>query len=156
MNRLPSSVVYREEETKDLWNGVFRHLHILDDVGSRNILRGRLDSRQWKSWPSIWQRWNISTEIKLPNLEQGRIQTILTWDTKMDTQLLVPATVPSQESLRIGNLRWRRFWGDGNFNRTWRHDLCNIAHARAHHIAVVFPSATWNWSVWCCGENVSI
>ena len=55
----------------------------------------------------------------------------------------------------LGNLRWRRFRGDGNFNRTWRHDLCNIAHALAHHIAVVLPSATWNWSVWLCGENVS-
>ena len=41
----------------------------------------------------------------------------------------------------VGNLRWRRFRGDGNFNRTERHDLCNIAHALAHHIAVVLPSA---------------
>ena len=57
---------------------------------------------------------------------------------------------------KIGDLRWRRFRRDGNFNRTWRHDLCNIAHALAHHIAVVLPSATWNWSVWRCGENVSI
>ena len=57
---------------------------------------------------------------------------------------------------KISNLRWRRFRRDGNFNRTWRHDLCNIAHALAHHIAVVLPSATWNWSVWRCGENVSI
>ena len=55
-----------------------------------------------------------------------------------------------------GNLDGDVFRGDGNFNRTWRHDLCNIAHALAHHIAVVLPSATWNWSVWCCGENVSI
>ena len=56
----------------------------------------------------------------------------------------------------VGNLRWRRFRGDGNFNRTGRHDLCNIAHALAHHIAVVLLSATGNWSVWRCGENVSI
>ena len=60
------------------------------------------------------------------------------------------------QSWKIRNLRWRRFRRDGNFNRTWRHDLCNIAHALAHHIAVVLPSATWNWSVWRCGENVSI
>ena len=57
---------------------------------------------------------------------------------------------------KIRNLRWRRFRRDDNFNRTWRHDLCNIAHALAHHITVVPPSATWNWSVWRCGENVSI
>ena len=41
----------------------------------------------------------------------------------------------------VGNLRWIRFRGDGNFNRTGRHDLCNIAHALAHHFAVVLPSA---------------
>ena len=38
-----------------------------------------------------------------------------------------------------GNLRWRRFRADGNFDRTWRHDLCNIAHALAHHVAVLAP-----------------
>ena len=38
-----------------------------------------------------------------------------------------------------GNLRWRHFLGDGNFNLTWRHDLCIIAHALAHHIAVLAP-----------------
>ena len=36
-----------------------------------------------------------------------------------------------------GNLRWRRFRGDGNFKRTWRHYLCNSTHALAHHIAVL-------------------
>ena len=41
----------------------------------------------------------------------------------------------------VGNLRWRRFRGDGNFNRTGRHEFCNIAHALTHHIAVVLPSA---------------
>ena len=38
-----------------------------------------------------------------------------------------------------GNLRWRHFLGDGNFNRTWRHDVCIIAHALAHPIAVLAP-----------------
>ena len=58
--------------------------------------------------------------------------------------------------LLLENLRWRRFRGDGNFNRPWRHDLCNIAHALAQHIAIVLASAMRNWSVWRCGENVSI
>ena len=39
--------------------------------------------------------------------------------------------------LNMETFSWRR-----NFNRKRRHDLCNIAHALAHHIAVVLPSAT--------------
>ena len=51
----------------------------------------------------------------------------------------------------IGNLRWRRFRGDGNFNRTWRHDLCNIAYALTHHIAVVLLPAKNDYA--CSGKN---
>ena len=50
----------------------------------------------------------------------------------------------------LGNLRSTRFWGDGNYNRTWRNDLYDIAHALADHLAVVVPSTTWNWSVCVC------
>ena len=50
----------------------------------------------------------------------------------------------------FGNLRSTRFGGDGNYNRTWRNNLYDIAHALADHLAVVVSSTTWNWSVCVC------
>ena len=56
----------------------------------------------------------------------------------------------SAHEITLGILRSTRFWGDGNYNRTWLHDLYHIAHALADHLAVVVPSTTWNWSVCVC------
>ena len=45
----------------------------------------------------------------------------------------------------LGNLRSTSFWGDCDYNRTWRNDLYDIAHALALYLAVVV-----DWSVCVC------